>query len=215
MVSVRCGLQKTCCRNVRVSRRMLSAKSYSSMHVPRYLPLVIHMEIVHSYLPPEIGLSIPFDEAKSPGNISQQYSGPLNEEQDLSEWSMLSYKFKLSSAPAPRRVIDDVSRMLFGGCAALAQDVSSACCLEIEVSAGFSDMRQGFPRPFAESSLTCQPEGSLSTQSLVIPLTCALGLQARHLLLCATSRTCVFVSAGVNTLCSRGATSSRYMSSLS
>ncbi|CAE7601257.1 RPT1A [Symbiodinium sp. CCMP2592] len=39
-----------------------------------YLPLVIHMEIVHSYLPPEIGLSIPFDEAKSPGNISQQYS---------------------------------------------------------------------------------------------------------------------------------------------
>ena len=40
----------------------------------RYLPLVIHIEIVHSYLPPEIGLSIPFDPAKSPGNVSHQYS---------------------------------------------------------------------------------------------------------------------------------------------
>ncbi|CAE7592927.1 PDK [Symbiodinium natans] len=39
-----------------------------------YLPLVIHIEIVHSYLPPEIGLSIPFDPAKSPGNVSHQYS---------------------------------------------------------------------------------------------------------------------------------------------
>ena len=32
------------------------------------------MEIVHSYLPPEIGLSIPFDPTKSPGNLSEQYS---------------------------------------------------------------------------------------------------------------------------------------------
>ncbi|CAE7602752.1 PDK [Symbiodinium natans] len=39
-----------------------------------YLPLVINMEVVHSYLPPEIALSIPFDPAKSNGNISQQYS---------------------------------------------------------------------------------------------------------------------------------------------
>ena len=75
---------------------LVSAESCSSRHVARYLPLVIHMEIVHSYLPPEIGLSIPFNEAKSPGNISQQYSGTLNSEPDLSEWSMLN---KLRSAP--------------------------------------------------------------------------------------------------------------------